>query len=184
MDRLRKLKDSLEATFGRLTERERLIVIAGAVVVLVFTVAMVSRSVGKSVAQREANIEKKTRLLAEVGKLTQGYRAVEAERQALEAKLKGPPTQLVTFISQTSQRLGIEVNNLRAQPPAGSEKIKEDSVEVELLRIDLVKLARLLEELERGPGVIRVRRIQMRTMSDDPNLVNVTVLVATFQLQS
>ena len=48
-------------------------------------------------------------MLAQVGKLAQGYRQAQAERAQLEAKLKGPPLQLMSFVSQTGQKLGMQL---------------------------------------------------------------------------
>jgi general secretion pathway protein M len=53
---------------------------------------------------------------------------------------------------------------------------------VNLARIELQKLAALLQSLERGGGVVKVRRIRLTTRSDDPALVDVTLVVSTYQL--
>jgi len=63
-------------------------------------------------------------------------------------------------------------------------RLSEDSVEVNLARIDLPRLARLVDALERGPGVVKVRRIRLATRNDDPSLVDVTLQVATWQLKT
>jgi general secretion pathway protein M len=60
----------------------------------------------------------------------------------------------------------------------------EESVEVSVAKLELPKLAQLLEALERGPGVVKVRRVQIRTRTDDPAAVDVSLLVATYQLKS
>ena len=57
-------------------------------------------------------------------------------------------------------------------------------MEVNLPRIDLPHLARLLEGLERGPGLVKVRRLRISTRTDDPKLVDATVVVATYRLKA
>ncbi len=184
MEFLRKLKGEVEAYLARLSPRERVMVTAAAVAVLLFVVFLVSTAVARSISAREARIEQKTQMLSQIGRLTQGYRQVQAERTALEARLKGPPVQLMSFVSQTGARLGIEVNDLRpGTPGGGNESVVEDSVEVNLARIDLRKLASLLEGLERGAGVNKVRRLRITTRTDDPALVDVTLLVATYRIK-
>jgi general secretion pathway protein M len=184
MSFLRKLKAEVEAFLARLSARERAMVTAAAVAVVLFAVFLVSTKVARSISAREARIDQKTLTLSQIGKLTQGYRQVQAERAALEARLKGPPLQLMSFVSQTGARLGIEVNDLRpGAPGTGSDSVLEDSVEVNLARIDLRKLASLLENLERGAGVVKVRRLRVTTRTDDPALVDVTLLVATYRLK-
>ncbi len=179
----RRLRADLEAFLARLSPRERVMVGTAAAAVVLFVVLLVSQGVSRSISAREARIENKTRVLSQIGKLAQGYRQVQAERAALEARLKGPQVPLMSLVSQTGARLGIDVNDLRPGTPGGADPIVEDSVEVSLARIDLPKLARLLEALERGPGVVKVRRLRVTTRNDDPMLVDVTLLVATYQLK-
>ena len=186
METFAKLRADVEAWFARMAPRERVMVSAAAVAVLVFVVFMGFTGVQRRIAAREANIERKTQVLSQVGKLAQGYRQAQAERAQLEAKLKGPPLQLMSFVTQTGRRLGIEVNDLRPGAAAAgnaSDRVVEDTVEVNLARLDLPRLASLLQDLERGPGVVKVRRLAVRTRNDDPMTVDVTILVATYQLK-
>jgi general secretion pathway protein M len=181
METLRRLRASAEAFFARLSPRERVMVSAAIAAVVVFILFLVITGVSRSLGARERRIEAKTQMLSQVGRLTASYRQVQAERQSMETRLKGPPVQLMSFVSQTGAQMGVEVNDLRPGTPSTAEGLTEDSVEVNLARIDLVKLARLLDALERGPGVVKVRRLRLATRTDDPTLVDVTLQVATWQ---
>ena len=91
----------------------------------------------------------------------------------------------MSHISQTGATLGIQVNDLRpSAAPVEGEGIREESVEVNLVKIDLAHLSALLQSLERGAGVVRVRRLRVTTRNDDPTLVDATLVVATYQLKS
>ncbi len=185
MERLRKLRADLEAWLGTLSARERLMVGAAGVAVVLFTIWLVTHQIGAGISAREVRIEQKTKVLSQIGKLAEGYRRRAAERQALEARLKGAPVQLMSHISQAGATLGIEVNDLRPSgAPVESEGLREESVEVNLARIELQKLALLMQSLERGAGVVKVRRIRLTTRADDPALVDATLLVSTFQPKS
>jgi general secretion pathway protein M len=187
MDFLRKLRSDLEAWFSRLSPRERVLVSMAGVAIAAFVVFIAFLEVQRGIAAREAAVDRKTLVLAQVGKLAQGYRAAQAQRTALEAKLKGPPIQLMSYVAQAGQRLGIEVNDLRpgaAAQPGAADKVLEETVEVNLAKIDLTRLAALIQELERGPGVIKVRRLALRTRNDDPAAVDATIVVATYQLKA
>lgn len=183
MENLRKLRAALEAFLGRLSARERVMVSAAAAAVVVFVVFLVVTGVSRTLRAKERRIEAKTQMLSQVARLTAGYRAAQAERQALEARLKGPPVQLMSFVSQTGSQMGIEVNDLRPGTPNDAGGLTEETVEVNLARIDMGKLARLVDALERGAGVVKVRRIRLGTRNDDPNLVDVTLQVATWQVK-
>jgi general secretion pathway protein M len=183
MELLRKLRARAEAFVARLAPRERVMVAWAAAAVVAFVVLMVWAAVTSAIGAREQRIGAKTQMLSQIGKLTQGYRQVQAERTALEARLRGPPVQLLSFVSQAGTQAGVEVNDLRPGTPGGSEGVTEESVEVSLVRLDLPRLARLLEALERGPGVVKVRRLRLTTRNDDPALVDATLLVATYRLK-
>jgi general secretion pathway protein M len=185
LERLRRLRSSGEAWFGALAPRERALVSAAAAAVVLFVVFLAGTAISRGISSREARIEDKTRILSQVGKLAAIYRAAQGERQALETRLRGRPVQLMSHVSQTGASLGIEVNDLRPSgAPVESEGLVEESVEVNLPRMDMARLARLLQALEGGPGVVKVRRIRVTTRSDDPALVDVTLVVATFGLRS
>jgi len=189
MDLFRKLRSDGEAWLGGLNPRERVLVSLAGVAVALFIAFLVALKVQRGISAREARIDQKTSDLVQIGKLAQGYRQVQAERQQIEARLKGPPVQLMSYVAQTGQRLGIEVNDLRPGQSGGatsaSDKLVEDTVEVTVPKLELGKLAKLLQELERGPGtgIVKVRRLATRTRNDDPNSVDVTIVVATYQLK-
>ena len=185
MNFLRKLQADLEAFVGRLSQRERVMVSAAVIAVVAFFAFLVSHGISRGIDAREARIQEKTRVLSQIGKLAQGWRAAQAERAELEQRLRGQNVPLMTFVSQTGSRLGIEVNDLRpsAAPGEAGAGVVEESVEVSVAKLELPKLAQLLEALERGPGVVKVRRLQVRTRTDDPAAVDVSLLVATYQLK-
>jgi general secretion pathway protein M len=184
MERLRKLRADVQAWFGTLSQRERLMVAAAAFAVALFVVWLSAYQIGAGLSRREASIEQKTKVLSQVGKLAEGYRRRQAEKQAVEARLKGSPVQLMSHISQTGATLGIQVNDLRPTgAPTESEGLREESVEVNLARIELQRVALLVQSLERGAGVVKVRRIRITSRSDDPMLVDATLVVSTYQLK-
>lgn len=185
MERLRRLRADLEAWLAKLSPRERVLVAVAALGVALFAIWLVSFQISRGISAREARIEDKTRVLSQVGKLAEGYRLRQAERQGLEARLKGPPVQLLSFISQTGATLGVEVTDVRPTASQGElAGLKEEAVEVNLARVDLGRLAKLVQALERGPGVVKVRRLRITTRGDDPQLVDATVVVATYRLEA
>jgi general secretion pathway protein M len=185
METWKRLRADAAAWVGKLSPRERVMVTAAALAVALFAIWLVSSAIGSTISAREARIEQKTKVLSQIGKLAEGYRRREAERKGLEERLRGSPVALMSHISQTGASLGIAVNDLRPSgAPAEAEGMLEESVEVNLARIELTRLAALIQSLESGAGVVKVRRIRVTTRSDDPALVDATLLVSTYQLKS
>lgn len=184
MERLLRLRSDLVAWLGKLSPRERMMVSAAAAAVFVFIASLVSVRISTGISLREQRIEEKTRLLSQVSKLADGYRARQAERQSLEARLKGPPVQLLSYISQQGTTFQIEVSDLRpTNAPGDVQGLKEDAVEVNLARVELSKLARFLQALERGQGVVQIRRLRLTTRTDDRRVVDATFTVSAYQLK-
>jgi len=57
----------------------------------------------------------------------------------------------------------------------------ESSVEANLGKVPLDKLMRLLQDIERSPGVVRVRRLHLRKSSDNKETLDVTMTVSAWQ---
>jgi general secretion pathway protein M len=185
MERLLRLKSDVLAWLGKLSPRERVMVSTAALAVFLFSASLVWVSISTGISQRERRIEDKTRLLSQVSKLAEGYRSRQAQRQALEARLKGPPVQLLSYISQQGTSFQIDVGDLRpTNAPGELEGLKEETVEVNLARVELSKLARFLQALERGQGVVQVRRLRLTTRNDDQRQVDATFTVSAYQLRS
>jgi general secretion pathway protein M len=185
MDFLRTLHADLEAWLGKLAPRERAMVALAALGVGLFIVWLFSMQISAGISGREARIEQKTKVLSQVGKLAETYRRRQAERQAVESRLKGQPVQLMSYIAQTGATLGVEVTDLRPSgAPVEVEGLREESVEVNLAQIDPPRLGRLMQSLERSAGVVRIRRLRITTRTDDPKLVDATFVVSTYQLKT
>jgi general secretion pathway protein M len=90
MSALHKLRADLETWLGKLSPRERVMVTVALFGVALFSVWLISLQISHAMSAREARIEEKTKVLSQIGKLAEGYRRRQAERQAVEAKLKGP----------------------------------------------------------------------------------------------
>ena len=58
---------------------------------------------------------------------------------------------------------------------------KEMTVEVNLGKVPLDKLVRLLSDLERSPGVVKVRRLRLRKSFDNKDLLDVSLSVSAWQ---
>lgn len=181
---LQRARAELEARFSRLSQRERVMVSMAGAAVVAFVIMLIATGISRSTNERQRRIEEKTRVLSQVGQLAEGYRRAQAERKALEGRLRGANVPVMTHVSQTGQALGVEVGDVRPSgAPEEADGIVTESVEVSLPRIDPGKLGRFLQALEAGQGVVKVRRVRLATRSDDPKVVDATVLVSNYQLK-
>jgi len=58
---------------------------------------------------------------------------------------------------------------------------REMSVEVNLGKVSLDKLVKLITDIEHSPGVVRVRRLRMRKAYENKDLLDVSLSVSAWQ---
>ncbi len=182
MNALRNALASIEQFFGRLSTRERVMVsgMGGAFVVLILS--LVSLGFSRAIHRRQVSIEDKTKALGQIGALASTYRERDAHRRQLEERLR-VPVKLFTYIDDLSKKQGIEIGDMQDRgTTTGPDKISESVVEFDLSKLTLDKLTAFLNAIERGPHLVKVKKIRLRTRLDDPNAVDVSLTVATYSI--
>jgi general secretion pathway protein M len=58
---------------------------------------------------------------------------------------------------------------------------REMSVEVNLGKVPLDKLVKLLNDIERSPGLVRVRRLRLRKSFENKDMLDVSLTVSAWQ---
>ena len=79
---------------------------------------------------------------------------------------------------------GVEIGSMADRGVVGggqNGRPRESSVEVSLGKLPLDKLMRLLQAIERSPGVVRVRRLRLRKSPDSKDTLDVTMTVSAWQ---
>ena len=186
MDRIRQIFSDAMSALGRLSPRERgLVAVAGSAVV-VFLIFVFAVSVNSSVDRRESRIKSKQGQLDEVLKLTVGFKAQETQRNELERRLAQNKVRLFSFLEDLAKKDSLSIGGMTdkgTQPAVEGTKIVEASVEVTFTRIPLDKLVKFLTDVEAGPALVKVTRLQVRPRSDEP-VLDAWLVVTTYTLES
>ena len=187
MDRLRQLISDGIAALGRLSSRERALVGLAGGAVLVFLFFIIGVSINRSIDGREGRIRAKQGQLDDVMKLTVGYREQERIRKERELRLeKNKGVRLFSLLEELAKKDGLSIggmNDKGTQPALEGTKIVESSVEVTFTRIPLDKLVKFLTDLEAGPALVKVTRLQVRPRSDEP-VLDAWLVVTTYTVES
>ena len=184
LDRLRALWADGQAWLAAATPREKrlLFLAAGGVALFVFLIGWASfRS---SIRRAETALEEKRLDFAKISRLAAGYGQQEQERQLLEARLRQSPPALMTFVDTTARNAGVEVGGMsdRGVVAGGQNGLpREMSVEVNFGKVPLDKLVKLLGEIERSPGVVKVRRLRLRKSFENKDTLDVTLTISAWQ---
>ena len=184
MERIRAVLADAQAYLAAASPREkRLILLAGGGV-LAFILLITYASFASSIRKGETVLDEKRLDFEKVSRLSAGYGAQEQERQLLEARLRQSPPTLMSFVDGIAKQEGVDVGGMadRGVVAGGSNgKPKESSVEVNLGKVALDKVVKLVQAIERSPGVVRVRRLRIRKSFDNKDVLDVTMTVSAWQ---
>lgn len=184
MGKLRALWADAAQYLAGASTREKRLVFAAVGGVLAFVLLVAWGSLRSSTARRQDSLDEKRASFEKVQKLAANYSSREQERQMMEARLRQSPPQLMSFVDNLAKQEGIEIGGMsdRGVVSGGSGgKPKESSVEVNLGKVSLDKLTRLLTAIERTPGVVRVRRLRVRKSSDGAETLDVSITISAWQ---
>lgn len=175
---------SLTAAFDRLSDRERKLVLATAVVA-VFVVGglfvMLTQGALESKAKR---VQVKRDQLASIQALETQYKEAEAEEKRALARLQSNNTSLFSHLQKTAGALGLTLSDLaERQLPVKDTGVTEVTVDVNLKSLSVDKLTQFLEEIEGNEksGLIQITKLKVKTRHDAEDLLDATVTVSTWK---
>jgi general secretion pathway protein M len=184
MEKLRALLADSQAWLAAASPREKRLLAMAAGGVALFIALIFYASFAAAIGRAKAALEEKRFDFEKISRLAAGYGVQEQERQLLEARLRQSPPGLMSFVDQIAKQEGVEVGGMADRGVvAGGQagRPKESSVEVNLGKVPLDKLVRLLQNVERSPGVVRVRRLRLRKSFDNKDMLDVSLSVSAWQ---
>ncbi|HWV39333.1 MAG TPA: type II secretion system protein GspM [Vulgatibacter sp.] len=166
-----------------LRERRMLTILFAAFVVA--AIAMGFGSMRKDIAARQARIAEKQMQIQKVAVLAAGYREAELARSRIEARIRGKPVRLFSYLEDISNRQNLALGDMqdRGTDSAG-EGIERSTVELSFAQIELRKLVEFLNEIEKSSHLVKVEKLRVRHRNDDPDLLDVNLTVSTYNLKS
>jgi general secretion pathway protein M len=173
----------LRAAFENLAPRERLLVsIVGglfALTLLWFGVVARVLDYGGRVEQR---VEAAERQLEMMQRLRREFEEVRGRLASVEERVaNGPRGNLRTTLESLATRSAVKIESMEPQASPAHERYRETKVEVGLKRVTLPQTVRYLHEIEATNQVLSVKALRVRTRSDDPQLLDVTFTVSSFE---
>jgi general secretion pathway protein M len=184
MQRVRALLDDALQYVQSASPRERRLLLFAGAGVLAFLLLVSWAGFGSSISRHENALTEKRADFEKVQRLSAGYGQQEQERQLLEARLRQSPPALMGFVDGLARQEGVDIGSMADRGVVGggqNGRPRESSVEVSLGKVPLDKLMRLLQSIERSPGVVRVRRLRLRKSQENKDTLDVTMTVSAWQ---
>ena len=184
MEKLRALLADAQEYLAAASPRERRLVAGAAGGALLFVLVVTYAAFSSAISRRTDALAEKKLNFEKIQVLARNYGQQEQERQLLEARLRQSPPGLMGFVDATAKQEGLDIASMsdRGVVSGGaSGRPRESSVEVNLGKVPLDKLTKMLEAIERSPGVVRVRRLRVRKSQESKDTLDVSLSVSTWQ---
>jgi len=180
---MKKLWIRLRTAFDDLSDRERILVSAVGVlfVILVIYFGVIQVSLGLRsdaeyrLAQAEQQLKVMSRLRGELDDVNERLTSVE---QRIQVSKRG---NLRTTLESLAQASRVKVESMEPQATPSNDLYRETKVEVALKQVTLQQTVSYLHQIETSEEVLSVKSLRMRTRKDQPDFLDVTFTVSTFE---
>ena len=180
---MRELWARLTAGFSNLSGRERVLVMGagGALLLALLYVAVVLPvlSLGGASLTRVEAAKQQLRVME---RLRREFDDVHERVEAVEQRIaRGPKGNLRTTLESLARKSMVQVESMEPQASPANDRYRETKVEVGLKSVSLPQIVSYLHQLESAPQVLSVKTLRIRTRADQPELLDVTFTVSSFE---
>lgn len=181
VDRLRDIYADITRILSAMSPRERMLVAFAGVAAFIFVGSIALTTVQGATARKEASIEEKKMALEQIAVYARSYGDNERTRKEVEARLGGTPVRLMSLMQDLADKNGLTIGSMNDRGESNLDDVKESVVEVSIASAPVAKLVSILNEIEKNPRPVKVRKMRVKPNSSDETL-NVTLTVASYQL--
>ncbi len=171
------------AAFNALSLRERVLV---SVVLALFGAALlfalVVNPLVRAATRSEERVLTADQQLRAMQRLRRDYDDVQHRLATVEGRIQsGARGNLRTTLETLAQRSSVKVESMEPQPSPEHEAYRETKVEVGLRGVTLAQTVSYLHQIEVAPQALSVKSLRMRTKPEQPELLDVTFTVSSFE---
>jgi len=170
----------------RLSWREQLVLGWGGVIVLGLVVYMTAVDpLLQRMAMLDRLIPQKQRELDQLNRLRDEYGRLKGQVDT-DVRAMGTDFSLATFAEKTVlDKVGkSHLAGIKPQPEMPFENYQEVAVEVRLEQVQLGQIVSFLTGLEQAPQRLRVKRLEIKSRFNEPDLLDAAITVAVYQLKT
>ena len=183
MDKFRELVDSARVAFGRLTQREQLMVVGVSGMAGVVLLLVIGALVSSAITREQHRVKVKTEQLMQVLALQGEYKTRQLERKQRLDTLGRSNVRLVSLVEDSAKQTGVDIGQLRPEDgDPSSDGVIESRVDLRASGLSADRLMDFLIRLEQAQGIVVVRRLKV----DKPyrrDTADIEMSISTFKLK-
>jgi type II secretory pathway component PulM len=177
---------SLSERWQQLSARERGIYL-GAALGLSLALVIVSWKGGGSRRSSGSRLDQAMAQEKQLAELLARYRGVHGQVAEVETRLKQTPQDFDLFkhLNQLVDQAGIRSSVIKMDPieGTGTDYFREDSVDMNIQKLEMEPLMKFLQSVEESPGGVRISQLQIKKRFDNSNGLDAQVRVTVYRLK-
>jgi type II secretory pathway component PulM len=173
----------LRAAFTALAPREKLLVSSagGLVLLALLYVAVVNPLLG-AIARTGTRREAADQELRVMARLRHEYDGLQGRLADVERRIQESPRgNLRSTLENLAREAQVAVESMEPQASPPGDKYRESKVEVTLEQVNLSQTVNYLHQIESSKQVLSVKSLRLRKRPDNPELLDVTFTVSSFE---
>jgi len=180
-----RLLKGIDQVLLRLSLREKWMLGGGGLVVLLLIVyfTQIDPTLAR-MEQLESLIDRKEVALQDMDSLKRDYLSLSKKIRAFEARLPAETTfSALSFLEENAAKNGVRghIAFIRPLTPQVQKPYREIPVEVKLENVSLAQIIPFLSAIEEAPQGLRIKRLSMKTRFSDPDKMDITFLVLSYE---
>lgn len=182
--RLEQVRDSIKIWYDGLSQKEKLFVVVFLSAIIALILATLIIVVSSSLSNRYMEIEEKEKKLREIIAQKDKYREAEQAQKNFEQRLKNNNVNLFSFVEEISRKLQVDISDMneRESPVQKGDKVREQTLELNISKIPMDRLVDFMKEIEKGQYLVKIKKLKINTRYEKENrTLNVNMVVATYK---
>jgi len=179
------MMQTLRERWQQMSQRERMIVLAGGIVVgLSLLLIIVVDPLLAKLERLERQALRKQKEIKELTILGQEYTTKRERLAEADRRMPTPDSQfsLLTFMEEAATRAGVRdwITGMQPQVQSVAQGYQETAVDLRLEGVQLPELLALLVVIDQAPYKLQVRHLQIRPKFDNPVYLDATIRVLSY----
>lgn len=173
---------------ARLTRRERLYLTAGgfaAIGMLLFGLFSATTFYFDRMENLDRLIRQKQKTLTALAVIRREYVQLNSRIGALENRISQDQGRfsMLSFIESLAVREKVRSSIAYMRPQTGEvrERYRENAVDIKIEKVTLERAIRFLSKIEEAPHILKIRNLHFRRRYADPQLLDITFRVSSYE---
>lgn len=185
MSKLSEIIGKLQAYYNGLKPRERAMVLAAVAcavaVALIFSVSSPKKKSASGKSKISQVLERRKVFMETAAH----YAEVKELLDQVDVRISQRPPEFDIYgkVNELSDTTGVKPSVIKMDPgeSTGNDYLDENYVDMNFQRIDLIKLVKFMEQVERLPGLVRIEQLAIKTRFDQSNTLDVVMRISSYK---